>query len=140
MMMIHNLIIVFVGFSGGIAVGSGFVAFLSVIGIIPRLTQLTKTIKKIRAYEYSVILGALFGGWISLRDTTFYLPDIFTVPIGLISGLFIGMLAAALTEVLNVFPILAKRIGIQKKIVYLLMAIALGKVFGSLFHWIYFIE
>ncbi|MEH7453995.1 stage V sporulation protein AB [Gottfriedia sp. NPDC057948] len=138
--MIRELFIVFVGFSGGIAVGTGFVAFLSVIGIIPRLTQLTKTIKKIRAYEFAVILGAIFGCWISLRNTVFNLPNIFSVFIGLLAGIFIGMLAAALTEVLNVFPILAKRIGIQKKIVYLLMAIALGKVFGSLFHWIYFIE
>lgn len=138
--MIRDLFIVFVGFSGGIAVGTGFVAFLSVIGIIPRLTQLTKTINKIRAYEFSVILGAIFGCWISLRNTVFNLPNIFSVFIGLLAGIFIGMLAAALTEVLNVFPILAKRIGIQKKIVYLLMAIALGKVFGSLFHWIYFIE
>ncbi|MGG0178372.1 stage V sporulation protein AB [Gottfriedia acidiceleris] len=138
--MIRDLFIVFVGFSGGIAVGTGFVAFLSVIGIIPRLTQLTKTIKKIRAYEFAVILGAIFGCWISLRNTVFNLPNIFSVFIGLLAGIFIGMLAAALTEVLNVFPILAKRIGIQKKIVYLLMAIALGKVFGSLFHWIYFIE
>ncbi|WP_088043803.1 stage V sporulation protein AB [Bacillus sp. EAC] len=138
--MIHDVIVVFIGFSGGIAVGTGFVAFLSVIGIIPRLTQLTKTIKKIRAYEFAVILGALFGCWVSLRNSTFFLPTILTVPIGLLAGIFIGMLAAALTEVLNVFPILAKRIGIQKKIVYLLMAIALGKVFGSLFHWIYFIE
>ncbi|WP_088010744.1 stage V sporulation protein AB [Gottfriedia acidiceleris] len=138
--MIRQLFIVFVGFSGGIAVGTGFVAFLSVIGIIPRLTQLTKTIKKIRAYEFAVILGAIFGCWISLRNTVFNLPSIFSVFIGLLAGIFIGMLAAALTEVLNVFPILAKRIGIQKKIVYLLMAIALGKVFGSLFHWIYFIE
>ncbi|WP_025672024.1 stage V sporulation protein AB [Gottfriedia acidiceleris] len=138
--MIRQLFIVFVGFSGGIAVGTGFVAFLSVIGIIPRLTQLTKTIKKIRAYEFAVILGAIFGCWISLRNTVFNLPNIFSVFIGLLAGIFIGMLAAALTEVLNVFPILAKRIGIQKKIVYLLMAIALGKVFGSLFHWIYFIE
>ncbi|WP_180232860.1 stage V sporulation protein AB [Bacillus sp. AFS055030] len=138
--MIKQLLIVFVGFSGGIAVGTGFVAFLSVIGIIPRLTQLTKTIHKIRAYEFSVILGAIFGCWISLRNTVFNLPHLFSVFIGLLAGIFIGMLAAALTEVLNVFPILAKRIGIQKKIVYLLMAIALGKVFGSLFHWIYFIE
>ncbi|WP_088072181.1 stage V sporulation protein AB [Gottfriedia luciferensis] len=138
--MIKQLFVAFIGFSGGIAVGTGFVAFLSVIGIIPRLTQLTKTMKKIRAYELAVILGAIFGCWVSLRNTVFHLPSIFSVFIGLLAGIFIGMLAAALTEVLNVFPILAKRIGIQKKIVYLLMAIALGKVFGSLFHWIYFIE
>ncbi|AHA58148.1 stage V sporulation protein AB [Geobacillus genomosp. 3] len=50
------------------------------------------------------------------------------------------MLAAALTEVLNVWPILAKRIGVDDKIVILLMAIAFGKVAGSLFHWLYFVD
>ena len=43
------------------------------------------------------------------------------------------MLAAALTEVLNVFPILAKRLGIQEKIIYLMMALVFGKIVGSLF-------
>jgi stage V sporulation protein AB len=50
------------------------------------------------------------------------------------------MLAAALTEVLNVFPILAKRIGVDGKIAILLMAFVFGKVFGSLFQWIYFVN
>ena len=55
-------------------------------------------------------------------------------------GVFVGMLAAALTEVLNVFPILAKRVGIEDRIIILIMAIVLGKIFGSLFHWIYFVN
>jgi stage V sporulation protein AB len=58
----------------------------------------------------------------------------------LADGIFNGMLAAALTEVLNVFPVLSKRIGIQEKIIYLLMALVLGKIAGSLFQWIYFVD
>ncbi len=50
------------------------------------------------------------------------------------------MMTAALTEVLNVWPILAKRIGVDDKIVILLMALVFGKIFGSLFHWIYFVD
>ncbi len=42
--------------------------------------------------------------------------------------MFVGMLAAALTEVLNVLPILAKRIGFGSKIIILLMAIVFGKI------------
>jgi stage V sporulation protein AB len=49
------------------------------------------------------------------------------------------MLAAALTEVLNVLPILAKRVRVNEKIVILLMAIVFGKVLGSLFHWVYYV-
>nr|MBT3116200.1 stage V sporulation protein SpoVAB [Streptococcus oralis] len=62
------------------------------------------------------------------------------VILGIFCGTFIGMLAAALTEVLNVLPILAKRVGIEGKIVVLLVALVLGKVIGSLFHWIYFVK
>jgi len=139
-MMIKAIIVIFVGFAGGLAVGTGFVAFLVVLGVIPRLTQLSKTVNSIHAYEWGTVAGAVFGGWVSLRDTVFFFSKYLLVPLGLFSGIFIGLLAAALTEVLNVWPILAKRIGIVEKIVGLLMAIALGKMFGSLFHWIIFVD
>ena len=35
----------FLGLASGFAVGAGFVAFLTVLGVIPRLTQLTKTMQ-----------------------------------------------------------------------------------------------
>ncbi|HZG72864.1 MAG TPA: stage V sporulation protein AB, partial [Chondromyces sp.] len=101
------LFVILTGFAGGLAVGGGFVAFLAVLGIIPRLTQLTKTMKAIQHYEAAVIIGALAGCVASLWDFHFFFPSFVLAPIGLASGIFIGMLAAALTEVLNVFPILA---------------------------------
>ncbi len=140
MMTIEILFMCFVGLAGGLAVGSGFVAFLTVLGIIPRLTQLTKTMKMIHYYEWAVIFGAVTGGWLGLRGESFSWTPYLLIFIGLGSGIFTGMLAAALTEVLNVFPILAKRIGIDDRIVYLLMAIVFGKVLGSLFHWMYFVD
>jgi stage V sporulation protein AB len=139
-MTIKAILIIIIGFAGGLAVGTGFVAFLVVLGVIPRLTQLTKTMKYIHAYEWGTVAGAITGGWINLRDTVFSLSKYLLVPLGIFSGVFIGMLTAALTEVLNVWPILAKRIGVAEKIVILLMAIVFGKVFGSLFHWIYFVD
>ncbi|AXM89980.1 stage V sporulation protein AB [Anoxybacillus ayderensis] len=138
--MIRELIVAFVGLAGGLAVGSGFVAFLTVLGVIPRLTQLTKTMKWITTYEWGVVLGAVVSSWVSLRDPLFSFPPMLASVIGLLSGVFVGMLAAALTEVLNVFPILAKRLGIDEQIVVLLMAMVFGKVAGSLFHWIYFVD
>lgn len=140
MTTIEIVLVVIVGFAGGLAVGTGFVAFLVVLGVIPRLTQLTKTMKWIHAYEWSAVLGAVVGGWMSLRSSVLGASKYWLVPLGLFSGMFIGMLAAALTEVLNVWPILAKRMGMADKIVLLLMAIVFGKVFGALFHWIYFVE
>ncbi len=139
-MIINYTIAIILGLGGGLAVGAGFVAFLTVLGVIPRLTQLTKTKNYIRFYEWGVIVGAVTGSWISLREPIFRLPSILVVFIGLFAGVFVGLLAAALTEVLNVFPILAKRVGVAEKITYLLMAIVFGKIFGSLFHWIYFVD
>lgn len=60
-MIVSVLFIIFVGLGGGITVGAGFVAFLTVMGIIPRLMQLTKTMRFVQAYEAAVILGA--EGW-----------------------------------------------------------------------------
>ncbi|WP_377892137.1 stage V sporulation protein AB [Alkalihalobacillus sp. R86527] len=134
------ILVMIIGFAEGIAVGAGFVAFLSVLGIIPRLTQITKTRHLIRFYEWAIIVGAVVASWLSLRNPVLGLPRILMVPIGLGAGVFIGMLAAALTEVLNVLPILTKRIGFIDKILLLLMAIVLGKVFGSLFHWTIFVD
>ncbi|MDR4888791.1 stage V sporulation protein AB [Bacillus sp. HNG] len=139
-MTIKVLLIMFIGLGSGLAVGGGFVAFLAVLGIIPRLTQLTKTMKFIRYYEWGVVLGAVFGGWFTLNDHIFNLWEVLVLPVGLASGIFVGMLAAALTEVLNVFPILAKRIGIDNKIIILVMAIVFGKIAGSLFQWMYYVK
>ncbi|MFV8829393.1 stage V sporulation protein AB [Alkalihalobacterium sp. APHAB7] len=139
-MTIEAVLTILIGLAGGLAVGSGFVAFLTVLGVVPRLTQLSKTGKYIHIYEWAVVLGALTGSVFSLNDIVLYLSAFLLIPIGLAEGIFIGLLAAALTEVLNVLPILAKRLGIAEKIILLLMAIVLGKVFGSLYHWIYFVD
>ena len=138
MTTIKILSVLFLGLASGLAVGSGFVAFLTVLGIIPRLTQLSKTISKIQQYELAVVIGALTGVFASLRDPELGISSFFVIPLGLAGGIFVGMLAAALTEVLNVLPILAKRISLDGKILYLIMAIVLGKIFGSIFQWVYF--
>ncbi|WP_275064568.1 stage V sporulation protein AB [Bacillus sp. PK3_68] len=139
MALLRDLFVAWVGFAGGLAVGAGYVGFITVLGIIPRLMQITKTWKKIRSYEWAIILGVMAGTLVSFVPVALGLPALLLVPVGLLSGIFIGLLAAALTEVLNVFPILAKRIGVHEYIIALMMALALGKVAGSLFHWLYFV-
>ncbi|MDN3016641.1 stage V sporulation protein AB [Neobacillus drentensis] len=139
-MTIKIVSIIFLGLASGLAVGSGFVAFLTVLGIIPRLTQLTKTMKMIQHYEWAVVIGAISGVLASLRDPLLPISAYFLIPLGISGGVFVGMLAAALTEVLNVLPILAKRIRLDGEIVILIMAIVLGKIFGSIFQWLYFVH
>ncbi|MHA6251052.1 stage V sporulation protein AB [Oceanobacillus sp. CAU 1775] len=139
-MILNNLFQIFIGFSGGIVVGGGFVAFITVLNIIPRLTQLTKTYHLINLYSASIVLGLLFGTILSFFPVTFNQSIFVLLLWGTIHGIFNGMLAAALTEVLNVFPILYKRVGLDHFILWLLMAIVFGKIFGSLFQWLYFVN
>lgn len=138
-MIIKILIVLFIGLAAGVAVGSGFVAFLAVLGIIPRLTQLSKTMKMIHSYEWAVVLGAVGGCLAYLQAPIFHLLPYLLIPLGAANGIFTGMLAAALTEVLNVFPILAKRVRIEDRLVILMMAFVFGKIVGSLFQWLYFV-
>ncbi|GIO22576.1 stage V sporulation protein AB [Oceanobacillus sp. J11TS1] len=134
-----NVLQIFIGFSGGVAVGAGFVAFIAVLGIIPRLIQLSKTEKYIKVYGAAVIIGLFIGAYFSFAPISTSQPILALILWGLFHGIFNGMLAAALTEVLNVFPILTRRIGMESYVLLFMMALMLGKVFGSLFQWIYFV-
>jgi stage V sporulation protein AB len=140
MMIVSILFILIFGLAGGLIVGCGYVAFLTVLGLIPRLTQLSKTTHLIHSYEGAIIMGTLAGTWGALYDIKLFLPSFLLVPIGLACGIFVGMIAAALTEVVNVIPILTKRIGMEGQLIVVLMAIVIGKVIGSLFDWIYFVD
>lgn len=138
-MILNNLLQMFIGFGAGIVVGGGFVAFITVLNIISRLTQLTNTYYLIKVYSASIVLGLIFGTMLSLFPVTFNQNVVILIIWGTFHGIFNGMLAAALTEVLNVFPILSKRVGLEHFILWFLMAIIFGKVFGSLFQWLYFV-
>lgn len=137
--VLQQILVVILGLAGGLAVGSGFVAFITVLDIVPRLAQMTKAYNHIIWLERALIAGVVFFTWIDFRGITFLMPSTLTIIAGFLSGAFVGMLAAALTEVLNVLPILAKRLNMVHAILILLMAMVLGKVSGSLFHWIFFV-
>lgn len=138
-MNLINFIQMFIGFSGGLVVGAGFVAFITVLNIIPRLIQLSKTAKFIKVYSACIVLGLLFGTFLSFYPGNFHQPLIILLLWGLLHGIFNGLLAAALTEVLHVFPILSKRVRMEGILLWLLMAIVFGKIIGSLFQWLYFV-
>jgi stage V sporulation protein AB len=125
-----------IGLAGGLAVGGGFVAFLVVLDIIPRLVQLSKSYNSIHLYEGAVVTGVMVWSTVDFFNWQLKLSPLITAYFGLFAGCFVGMLAAALTEVINVLPIMAKRLGMDGYMVLLLTAMILGKVFGSLFEWL----
>ena len=98
------MLVIITGLAGGLAVGAGFVAFIVVLDIIPRLAQISYTGDRIAWLEAAVVPSAsCTGHWLTSMigcgmQTHSDRCD------RLLSGMFVGMLAAALTEVLNVLP------------------------------------
>jgi len=129
----------FLGLAGGIAVGGGLVAFLIVLDVIPRLAQISGSQSRGPALEAAVVAGAVFWTCADFFGLRLRLPGALLLPAaGLLAGCFVGTVAAALTEVLNVFPILARRLRMEERLRWLLAAVVLGKVCGSLFEWLAF--
>src|SRR5699024_1743247 len=94
----------------------------------------------LKAYIGCIILGSVFGTFLTFSVITWQQPTLVLIIWGTFHGIFNGMLAAALTEVLNVFPVLSKRIGMDAYLLPLLMAIVFGKIAGSLFQWLIFVR
>ena len=138
--MIRNFAVILVALAAGGAVGTGFVAFIAVLGIIPRLVQLTRSRRLLIFYEWATILGALCGTWFGLYGFQLHIHPYVLSIVGLLYGGFVGMLAAALYEVLNVFPIITRRIHLKARLNALMTAIVFGKMAGSLYYWFLFIE
>ena len=131
----HSAAIV-IGLASGLVIAGAVYAFLTIVGVVPRLAQKTYTTNNIRLYETALILGGIFGTLAMIFR--FYLPigHVGVVVISLANGIFIGCLAMSLAEVLNVIPILSRRVRIQRGMFFLVMAIAVGKLVGSLLYFL----
>ncbi|MEF2964409.1 stage V sporulation protein AB [Paenibacillus sp. M1] len=132
---LYVLLSVFLGLAGGVAVGGGVIALYIVLDMIPRLAQVTRSYDKVHWYEGAMISGSFLGTVADFWNWNIPGPWIGTGFVGLLNGVFVGMLAAALTEILNVLPILAKRLHMQQLLFGLLLAMVFGKVAGSFFDW-----
>lgn len=132
-----ELFMALLGLSGGIAVGSGLVALLIVFDLIPRLAQVAKAYHKGIWFETAIISGSVYWSCADFFSWKLFVPPpLILTWTGALCGMFVGMLAAALTEVMNVLPIIAKRLGLFRYMAALVMALVLGKTFGSLFDWL----
>ncbi len=132
-----NIILILIALGGGIAVGTALSAFLAILQIIPRLLQLTNTNNYIRLYYWTIIISTTIFNVLYLFDYSISINKYITIIIGLIYGVFIGLLSSALAEVLNVMPILAKKFKIKDNLKYTIYALMFGKVIGSFYYFIF---
>lgn len=122
----------------GSAVSAGFVAFITMLGIFDKLGEQTKSGRQIHVIESMIISGVtvgnaayLFGLRIPVGLAGFCIFNLF-------GGLFIGCLAGALAETLQVMPILSRRLNIRTWLPYVIAAAALGKALGCAWQILFF--
>lgn len=131
-----KLFIILFGFSSGIMVGSGVVAILILVGIIPRLSQLSNTKNYINFYEYLLVIGTFLGSILSLHNIGINIGRIGVIICGLSYGIFVGCLSSGITEVLDYIPVVSRRLKIPVVYLkYIIWSLLIGKVLGSFIGW-----
>ncbi len=124
-----------VGFSSGFIVAGGVVALMVGLGIITRFIGISHTADHVAAYEDAIVLGAIAGTVLTVFDVKIVPGTWILVIGGLFMGAFVGGWIMALAEVVNVFPVFSRRLGIVKGTSWIVIALALGKTLGSLYHF-----
>ena len=132
MWILKLIFLSFTAASFGCAVAGGYLALISMIGIVPRLASTSKTGKYVLHYENALIYGAVTGNLLYCYPIILRIGPVIPAAAGLFSGVFVGCLAGALAEVVNVLPIFARRTNLRKGIPYIIYALGFGKGVGVL--------
>ncbi|TCK92439.1 stage V sporulation protein AB [Natranaerovirga hydrolytica] len=135
-MWINYIILAIIGFGAGIVISGGVFAFIAVIGLIPRIIRKTNTQDFVHVYEDAVTFGGIFGVLCLVFNIRVPIGVLGSGIFGIFAGVFVGGLAVSLAEVLNVIPILTRRMNIHRGMSYLIVALAMGKMIGSLVYYL----
>ncbi|MCD8038282.1 MAG: stage V sporulation protein AB [Lachnospiraceae bacterium] len=145
-MLLRTILICIMGFSFGLLVSAGVFTVLFVVGLVPRFAGKTNTARYELLYEECIIFGSTAACIISVfpiqgslglfKINLTFLGWLILLVFGVFSGIFVGCLAIALAEVLDGIPIFARRIKLKMGLEIAILAVAIGKVTGSLIYFI----
>ena len=156
-MFIRQILLGIIGVSSGLIVSAGVFTVLISVGLIPRFAGKMHVARKIFVLEEMVVFGTLAGGFFSIfgewgrvgefvrehallgsaaADGAWNLiGTLFLIIFGIFAGIFVGCLALAIAEMLNTIPVFARRIGFRHGLGIAILAVALGKLLGSLIYF-----
>ncbi len=145
------------GASFGFIVSGGVFTVLISVGLIPRFAGKMHIARHIFVLEEMVVLGTLVGDFLSVfsdygkigewvlsrqifgvratEGVWHAAGNVLLILFGIFSGIFVGCLALAIAEMLNTIPIFARRIGFRHGLGIAILAVALGKLVGSLIYF-----
>lgn len=141
MMWIKNVFLFLLSFCAGATVSGGIFAFVLVIGIVPRILRKYHISKYVNGVETLLCLGMISGTvlsvlQISLRWSKDIGQIIFTL-FSICAGIYVGCVSMALAEALDVYPIIFRRCKLTKGMGVLIFTVALGKMLGAFFYFLW---
>lgn len=130
-----QIIMAIIGLAGGTVAAGGMVALLIGLGITPRFAGITHTADAILTYEDVTMLGAVAGCVVPLSGVSIPLGGWGLAVFGVFAGIFLGAWVLALAEMVDIFPIVIRRMKLKMGIPTLIVTIAIAKVLGSLYYF-----
>ena len=131
-----KLFLIIFGLSSGIMVGAGVISLLILVGIIPRMAQISNTRSFINFYEKILVIGTFFGALISIQNISISIGKIGVIVFGLAYGIFVGFLSSGLAEILDYIPLASRRLKILALYLkYIIISLLIGKAIGSFIGW-----
>lgn len=134
-MWIKYILMAIIGLAAGGAIAGAYVAFIASLGVYTRLEGWANSGKRTLRTETLILIGTVLGNLITLYEIPVPVGQVGLAVCGLFFGIFTGCLAAALADVVKLFPILCRRVGLRKGLPYIIAAVGIGKAVGS---WIQF--
>lgn len=130
----------------GAATSAGVISLLTKLGVVPRMIARFQLAKWVIPCECAIALGAIVGciTTVGREDAAQMMGGtpqawqlVFMVFAALCCGIYVGCQAMALAEILNTFPILFRRAKLQVGLRSAVVALAIGKLVGSLWYFIF---
>ncbi len=121
-----------VGLCSGLAVAGGLFALIIALGLVAKFADQTHTARYILLYEDAVAAGGILGNLVSIYSPSLPFGDAGVGIFGIFAGIFVGAWAMALTEIINIIPIFARRMDLRRGLELLIASMALGRTAGAL--------
>lgn len=132
----EHLFLGLTGLASGLAVAGGMFALIASISIVPRIIFESHTASQVLRYEDMIMAGGILGNIVTVfTDMRIPLGRPFLALYGLGSGIQVGCLVMALAEIMNVFPIMFRRLSLKTGMSLVIIFLAIGKTLGGLWYF-----
>ncbi len=135
--MIH-IFFAIIGLCCGTIVAGGLFGLITKLKLITRFADVTHTTSYLKHYENAIAVGATLGNILFLFPISLNIPlaRLLLISFALFAGMFIGCLATALAEVLNVTAVFSRRMRLHSHLGLIMISTSLGRFVGSIFYFL----